>query len=108
MKYNKREKQAIETLTKILKALNDKEEVYITHSDANSLHQVFGYDLLNNCFSKSEVKKFVRGKEDLLIIIKFYGIQGPYYKYCYFPFQVKENYKKENVLLSVCKMPEWA
>ena len=92
MKYNKREKQAIRTLEIILEVLKGEHIlgiIDIYESDANSLREVFGYDILKASYSKGEIDKYIRGKEEPMIRIQFYGVSGPYFKYCFFPFQVK-------------------
>lgn len=98
MTYNKREVQAIGTLEKILKALQQEKRLELSTAEANSLAECLGWNLRETTYLKKEVKTWVRGKEQVLVEIA--PPVSSWTKianfYCFFPFQVKEQKESQS------------
>ncbi|HGS4711658.1 TPA: hypothetical protein ACMDPS_003437 [Vibrio cholerae] len=94
MKLNKQEVKAIEDMQSILDAIKNPEEkgcVCLSSGDITNIQRVLGIDLWKAALGFGDVKKTVRGKERLLMKIRFQvGGQYPAEKHCYFPFQVRK------------------
>lgn len=97
MKYNQREKEAISALNKMARAFREQESTTLSLSEKNALEEVFGIDLKKISLPKSQVKTWIRGKDEPLV--KIAPGRSPWSGYpdtfCFFPFQVKERVGKK-------------
>ncbi|GLX85854.1 hypothetical protein tloyanaT_21060 [Thalassotalea loyana] len=91
MKYNKKEKSAIETLNELTQAINNKKHVAFTAGEVKRLDKEFGIDIWGMTTPMSNVKTKFRGKEESLITIYYQHPEfGAMKTYRYFNFQIKE------------------
>lgn len=93
MKMNRTERTAIETLRRVLDAIEAGEVVHVTAGERNAVQRVLGLDLFSATARKKEVAEFVRGKEGFRIQFgKSYYPKNwtrDVLHHGYFPFQIK-------------------
>lgn len=93
MKINKTEQTAIETLRRVLDAIEAGQAVHVTAGERNAVQRVLGLDLFSATARKKEVAEFIRGKSDFRIEFgKSYYPESwtrDVLHHGYFPFQVK-------------------
>jgi hypothetical protein len=91
MRLNKREKIAIETMRKILNAIENGETIRITDAQNSAVSEILNINLKRNLFKK-KIAKFVRGKTDFHLEILAPYSENSYKnsikKHYFFPFQI--------------------
>lgn len=90
MKYNKRERQAIDALYEFADALKHDKTLILGYGEVAAIREVFGFDILSEVKSKTELKAEdleLKRKKDQTVLKTVNYCGGYKYKHCYFPFQ---------------------
>lgn len=104
MRLNTDEKQAFETLQRIIdfyteEKQENREYLAITTREYRLIKKVFGIDLKEVTYRKKDVEEFARGKDkkhiEFLNPYSPSAYENKVVKYGYFPFQVKKVNEEE-------------